>query len=167
MHIPYIRLFTLHALSANSSLKPCIKSTQVNFSQNPSESLKIYFICKIVSNLRTKIFSRFWYPREHSGKWMHAEKIWYTVYNIDNTWWSLVVTNLYILRVTAAVAQWVRAFEPQGEGSVFGSQSRQTKVVKSGSDSSTAKRSAIVWVLRVLEMTIISGRPMPQWVWHA
>ena len=52
LHIPYIRLFTLHALSANSSLKPCIKSTQVNFSRNPSESFKIYFICKNVSNLR-------------------------------------------------------------------------------------------------------------------
>ena len=25
-------------------------------------------------------FSRFWYSCEHSGKWMHAEKTWYTVY---------------------------------------------------------------------------------------
>ena len=57
--IPYIRLFTHHVLSANSSLKSCIKSTRVNFSRNPSESLKIYFICKIVSNLRDRIFHDF------------------------------------------------------------------------------------------------------------
>ena len=57
--IPYIRLFTRHVLSANSSLKSCIKSTWVNFSRNPSESLKIYFICKIVSNLRDWIFHDF------------------------------------------------------------------------------------------------------------
>ena len=80
--IPYIRLFTLYVLSANSSLKPCIKSTRVNFSRNPSESFKIYFICKIVSNLRDCIFHDF-DTREHSGKWMHAEKTWiYTVFLI-------------------------------------------------------------------------------------
>ena len=58
-HIPYIRLFTPHVLSANSSLKSCIKSTQMNFSRNPSESFKIYFSCKIVSNLRDWIFHDF------------------------------------------------------------------------------------------------------------
>ena len=42
---------------------------------------------------------------------------------------------------TAAVAQWARAFASQAEGWVFESQPRQT-VVKKGSDSSTAKRSA-------------------------
>ena len=57
--LPYIRLFTRHVLSANSSLKSCIKSTRVNFSRNPSESFKIYFICKIVSNLRDWIFHDF------------------------------------------------------------------------------------------------------------
>ena len=48
--IPYIRLFTHHVLSANSSLKSCIKSTRLNVSRNPSESFKIYFIFKIVTN---------------------------------------------------------------------------------------------------------------------
>ena len=43
----------------------------------------------------------------------------------------------------AAVAQWVRVFAPQAEGWVFETQPRQTLVVKTGSDSSTAKRSAI------------------------
>ena len=55
-------------------------------------------------------------------------------------------TDIYILTnvaVTAAVAQWVRVFAPQAEGWVFESQQRQTQVVKTGSDSSTAKRSAI------------------------
>ena len=42
---------------------------------------------------------------------------------------------------TAAVEQWVRTFASQSEGRVFESQSRQTQVV--GTDSSTAKRSAI------------------------
>ena len=41
------------------------------------------------------------------------------------------------------MAQWVRAFAPQAEGWVFESQPRQSYVVKTGSDSSTAKRSAI------------------------
>ena len=40
-----------------------------------------------------------------------------------------------------AVAQWVRVFAPQGEGWVFESQPRQIQVVKTGSDSSTAKQS--------------------------
>ena len=42
--------------------------------------------------------------------------------------------------VAAAVAQWVRVSPPQAEGWVFESHSRQTLVVKTGSDSSTAKR---------------------------
>ena len=37
----------------------------------------------------------------------------------------------------------VRGFAPQAEGLVFESQPRQTHVVKIGSDSSTAKRSAL------------------------
>ena len=44
---------------------------------------------------------------------------------------------------TATVAQMVRALAPQAEGWVFESQTRHTKVVKTGSDSSIAKRSAI------------------------
>ena len=43
----------------------------------------------------------------------------------------------------AAVAQWVRALASQAECLVFESQQRQTQVVKTGSDNSTAKRSAI------------------------
>ena len=43
----------------------------------------------------------------------------------------------------AAVAQSVRAFAPQAEGWVLESQPRQTQVVRTGCDSSTAKRSAI------------------------
>ena len=42
----------------------------------------------------------------------------------------------------AAVAQWIRALAPQAEGWVFESRPRQTYVVKTGSDSSTDKRSA-------------------------
>ena len=46
---------------------------------------------------------------------------------------------LFINNVTtAAVAQRVRAFATQAEGWVFESHPRQTQVVKTGSDSSTA-----------------------------
>ena len=44
---------------------------------------------------------------------------------------------------TAVVVQWVNAFAPQVESWVFESQPQQTQVVKTGSDNSTAKRSAI------------------------
>ena len=44
---------------------------------------------------------------------------------------------------TAAVAPWVRAFASQAEGWVFEPQPRQTQVVKTGSDISTAKLLAI------------------------
>ena len=47
------------------------------------------------------------------------------------------------LRESRAVTQWVRAFASQAEGWVIQSQPRQTKVLKTGSDSSTAKRSAV------------------------
>ena len=44
--------------------------------------------------------------------------------------------------LTAAVAQWARAFSLLVKGWVLESQPRQTKIVITGSDSSTAKRSA-------------------------
>ena len=66
---------------------------------------------------------------------------------------------------TAAVAQWVIALAPQAECCVFQS---QPQVVKRGSDSSTAKRSAkCVSVTGSSEMTIINGSPVSQWVWQA
>ena len=43
---------------------------------------------------------------------------------------------------TAAIVQYMKALVQQAEGWVFESQLRQTLVVKTGSDSSTAKRSA-------------------------
>ena len=53
-----------------------------------------------------------------------------------------------------AVAQWARAFAPQAEGWVFESQPRQTLVVKTGSDSSTAKRPPI-------DMNVMGPRRLP------
>ena len=58
--------------------------------------------------------------------------------------------QLLLTMKVAAVAQLVRAFDPQAEVWVFESQQRQTYVVKTGSVSSTAKSSAIEWVSRVL-----------------
>ena len=40
-NILYMRLFTPHGFSANSTLKLCIKSTLINLSQNPSESFNV------------------------------------------------------------------------------------------------------------------------------
>ena len=37
-------LFTHHVLSANSSLKSCIKSMHVNLSRNRSESLNLLYL---------------------------------------------------------------------------------------------------------------------------
>ena len=48
--------------------------------------------------------------------------------------------RMYIVEA-AAVLQWARPFVPQGEGWVSESKPRQT--FKTGSDSSTAKRSTL------------------------
>ena len=49
--------------------------------------------------------------------------------------------NLHVLNIveTAAVAQWVGPFASHSEGCVLKFQLRQTKVAKTGNDSSTAK----------------------------
>ena len=79
LDIPYIRLFTRHVFSANSTLKQCIKSTQINISRNHSKSLNLPDLQETVSNLRECIFHDF-DVLANSGKWMHAEKTWYTVH---------------------------------------------------------------------------------------
>ena len=65
------------------------------------------------------------------------------------------------------MVQSIRAFASNAEGWVFESQSRQTYVVKTGSDISTVKRSAIGgshWVLgddhykRMLRVTVSVAR---------
>ena len=48
-----------------------------------------------------------------------------------------------LIVVTAAAAQWARAFTSKADVWVLESQPRQTYVEKTGSDSSTVKRSAI------------------------
>ena len=80
LYVPYIRLFTRLDLSENSTLKQCINYTGINISRNHSKSLNLPDLQETVSNLPKCIFSRLWYSREQSGKWMHAEKTWYTVY---------------------------------------------------------------------------------------
>ena len=55
----------------------------------------------------------------------------------------LLYVTLNYIPLAAAVAQWVRAFAQLTEGWVFESQPRQTYIIKTGSDSSTAKRSAL------------------------
>ena len=52
-------------------------------------------------------------------------------------------TGRYLWARKKNFLKWVGALAPQVEGWVFKSQSWQTLVVKTGSDSSTAKRSAI------------------------
>ena len=57
--IPYIRLFTRHAFSVNSTLKQCIKSTRMNISGKNSKSLNLPDLEETVSNLRKYIFHDF------------------------------------------------------------------------------------------------------------
>ena len=71
--------------------------------------------------------------------------------------WQHILSPLNILSA-AAVAQWVRPFAPEAEGWVFKSQPRQTQVVKTSSDSSTAKRIRCE-CHGSSEMTIINGAP--------
>ena len=52
------------------------------------------------------------------------------------------ITYIHVPTFTAALAQSIRAFALHAEGMVFVSQPRQTYVVKTGSDSFTAKRLA-------------------------
>ena len=66
------------------------------------------------------------------------------------------------MNFAAAVAQWFSALAPQAEGWVLESQPRQTEVVKTGSDSSIAKRSALGVFHGSSEMTIINRCPVSQ-----
>ena len=45
-YIPYIRLFTRHVFSANSTLKQCFKSTRTNIFHKIIATASIYLICK-------------------------------------------------------------------------------------------------------------------------
>ena len=65
------------------------------------------------------------------------------------------------MEITAAVAQWVRAFDPPAEGWMFESQPPQTLVAKTG-NSSTAKHGIRCECHRSSEMTIINGCPVSQ-----
>ena len=76
IEISSIRLFMHHVLSANSSLKSCIKSTRVNFSWNPCERFHLLYLEECVKFTLLQI-SWLWYSREHSGKCMHTKKPWY------------------------------------------------------------------------------------------
>ena len=51
---------------------------RINISWNRSKSLNLPDLQETVKFTRMH-FSRLWYSHEHSGKWMHAEKTWYTV----------------------------------------------------------------------------------------
>ena len=59
-----------------------------NFSPNPSESFNLLYLQEWVKFKRLH-FSRLWNSREHSGKWMCAEKSWYTV-----QWLTTVVLEM-------------------------------------------------------------------------
>ena len=79
---------------------------------------------------------------------------------------TYTITSNLISISTAAVAQWVRAKVPQAVGWAFESQSRQFLVVKTGSDRSTANRSAISLSVRVLGVDH-KRMPVSQYLWHA
>ena len=68
-----------------------------------------------------------------------------------------MVKNVYLTEITAAVAQSVRMFALQAEGWMFESQPRHTLVVKTGSDTSTAKRSPTKQVWHAKELSLLNG----------
>ena len=73
--------------------------------------------------------------------------------------------NDYLNQVS--VVQWVRTLAPQAEVWVFEFQPWKTYVVKTGSDSSIAKRSAIGVSVTVLGDDHYKRMPLSQYVWHA
>ena len=78
--IPYIRLFTRHVFSANSTLKPCIKSTRINTSRNHSKSLNLPDLQETVSNLGECIFHDYDILANIAEDGCTRKKTWYTVY---------------------------------------------------------------------------------------
>ena len=76
--------------------------------------------------------------------WCHQYGIILKEIKNSQIWKRNLYENIFYLKnVTAALAQWVRAEAPQAEGWVFESKLWHAQVLKTGSDSSTAKRSAI------------------------
>ena len=73
----------------------------------------------------------------------------------------------YEITLTAAVALSVRAFASQTKGWVIESQPLKTQVAKTGSDSSTAKNSALVRVSRVLAWDRYKRMTRVTVMWHA
>lgn len=74
---PRYRYYNRQVDTINNS----VKSTRVNFSQTPNESIKFMRIH----------FSRLWYSREHSVKWIDAEITLIYVIFVGN--WSLFWSN--------------------------------------------------------------------------
>ena len=93
-NIRYIRLYTRQVLSTNSSPKLCIQSTLVNFPRNPSDSFKIYLICKIVS--RDWIFHDFDTLTNiaENGCTRKNPDIWYCVCVISFSWKPCVFQHI-------------------------------------------------------------------------
>ena len=72
--------------------------------------------------------------------WKMTESASLTIYT---RYLRIVLFIFYLFFFFFLPQRWVRAFAPQAEGWVFESQAQQTFVVKPGSDSFSAKRSAI------------------------
>ena len=76
--ITYIRLFKRHAFSANSTLKPCIKSTWINISRNQSKSHNLPDMQETVKFTRMH-FSRLDVLANIAENGCTRKKTWYTV----------------------------------------------------------------------------------------
>ena len=75
-NIPYIRLYTRHVLSVNSSLKSCIKCKRVNFSWILSESFILFYLQECIKFTHLH-FSRI--LANIAGNGCKMEKTWYMV----------------------------------------------------------------------------------------
>ena len=77
--------------------------------------------------------------------------------------------SLFINTKNYDVAQWVRALAPKAVGWMFESHAAATDMtIKTGSDSSTAKRSATgASVMGPRRWPLLRVKPVSQYVWHA
>ena len=73
VNIPFLGLFKRHAFSANSTLKPCLKSTRMNIFTKSWYQPQSTWLARDCDKFTRMHFSQLWYCREHSGIWMHAE----------------------------------------------------------------------------------------------
>ena len=157
-----------HRLEKNPQNTSCFGfkySVKVRCMKNHCWLIILKIILKItciIINCKLNLFSSWWIPKnffmnhiyQQFFKMLEILICYFKLYRhikIDHNHFDKIAAFITLKKiwynpikeVPTAVVQWVRAFVPQAEWWVFHYHPRQTLVVKTGSDRSTAKRSAI------------------------